>query len=36
VAIAGSRNFDHVCLNAAAGDLALEPNVLAEIDSIFA
>jgi aryl-alcohol dehydrogenase-like predicted oxidoreductase len=36
VAIAGSRNPDHARSNAAAGDLALEPNVLAEIDSIFA
>jgi aryl-alcohol dehydrogenase-like predicted oxidoreductase len=36
VAIAGSRNADHARSNAAAGDLELDPDVLAEIDSIFA
>ena len=35
VAIAGSRNPDHARSNAAAGDLDLEPDVVAEIDAIF-
>jgi aryl-alcohol dehydrogenase-like predicted oxidoreductase len=34
-AIAGSRDPEHARSNAAAGDLDLDPDVLAEIDSIF-
>ena len=35
VAIAGSRSAEHARSNAAAGDLDLEPDVLAQIDAIF-
>ena len=35
VAIAGSRSPEHARSNAAAGDLDLEPDALAEIDAIF-
>ena len=35
-AIAGSRNAGHARSNAAAGDLRLAADVLAEIDGIFA
>jgi aryl-alcohol dehydrogenase-like predicted oxidoreductase len=35
VAIAGSRNPDHARSNAAAGDLDLDPEAMAEIDAIF-
>lgn len=36
VAIAGSRHPGHARANAAAGDLELTPEILAEVDSIFA
>ena len=34
-AIAGSRNPEHTRSNAEAGDLALDPSTLGEIDRIF-
>ena len=36
VAIAGSRSPEHARSNATAGDLDLDPDVLAQIDAIFA